>query len=268
MNNPMDEAEFEAYIRRRSSLSRSYQNLVLESPPRELDEAVMSLAREAHTLKRPQRREVYMGWMAPVAFAATVVLVFTVALQIVIRPHLDSTLADSERPLSNIVDSHGSREQPAAASAPAAPVSDKTSATEHQVVASPAGALSSEMALEEANAAAPRPGLRAEAEKSGSIREPTADSGRESVTTTGSRADAIGRPVVDVQSEVGRTGPALLNRTAIATSAPTKEPKAWLARIERLRRDGQAAAADEQMKEFFTTYPDYFRTHTPPPDTR
>jgi len=254
VNNPMDEAEFEAYIRRRSSLSRSYRNLDLESPPRELDEAVMSLAREAHTLKRPAGREMYIRWMAPVAFAATVVLVFTVVLQVVIRPHLDSTVASRERPSSNFADSQLPRKQPAAAAAPApAPElrdSDKAISLPQRVAASPAAAPAGAMALQEAKAAAPRPAVRAEAVASGSIHQRTADAASESESVTAARTQASTLRRFDTKSE------------------PPTEPEAWLARIEELRRTGQSAAADEQMKLFLAKYPDYFRTHAPPPDSR
>ncbi|MGH8263680.1 MAG: hypothetical protein ACRET4_09385, partial [Steroidobacteraceae bacterium] len=88
MNDPMNDAEFEAYIARRSRLSRRYKDLSADFPPKELDEAVLGRARSALALDRKEEpeREVYIRWMAPVAFAATVVLVFTVVLQIVIRP--------------------------------------------------------------------------------------------------------------------------------------------------------------------------------------
>jgi hypothetical protein len=250
VNNPIDEAEFEAYIRRRSSLSRSYRNLDLESPPRELDEAVMSLAREAHTLKRPEGREVYIRWMAPVAFAATVVLVFTVVLQVVIRPHHYSTVASGEQPSSNFADSQLPRRQPVAAPAPELRESDRAISPAHQVAASPAAAPASAMALQEAKTAAPRPAVRAEAEASGSIHQRMADAAPESVSVTAARTQASPLRRFDTKSE-----------------SPT-EPEAWLARIEELRRTGQAAAADEQMKLFLAKYPDYFRTHTPPPDSR
>jgi hypothetical protein len=254
----MDEAEFEAYIRRRSSLSRSYQNLALEFPPRELDEAVMSLAREAHTLKRPEGREAYIRWMAPVAFAATVVLVFTVVLQIVIRPHLYSAVASGEQPSSNFANSQLQREQPAAAAAPApapAPApelrgSDKATSQAHEVAASPAAAPAGAMALPEAKAAAPRPAVRAEAEAYGLMRQRRAEAPSEPVTVTTARTQASAQQRLDTKNE-----------------SPT-EPEAWLARIEELRRTGQSTAADGQMKLFLAKYPDYFRTHTPPPDIR
>ncbi len=231
MNNPMEDAEFEAYIRRRASLSRRYRNLALESPPPELDAAVMSLAREAHTLKRPEGREVYVGWMAPVAFAATVVLVFTVVLQVVIRPHPYATVATGEQPSNNVADSQLSRQQP--------PV-----------------------------AAAPRPAVRPESAASGALGEQRSGTVLESVAVTAARTQATTSQSLDANSEVSRYSPAALEKRAMADSEASTEPKAWLARIDELRRSGRSAAADRQMKLFLAKYPDYFRTHTPPPDSR
>ncbi len=47
-----------------------------------------------------------------------------------------------------------------------------------------------------------------------------------------------------------------------------RDPDVWLAAIEKLRKNGQAAAADAEMKRFLEKYPDYFRTHPPPEGTR
>jgi hypothetical protein len=239
---PMEDAEFEAYIGRHSRLSNHYRDLKSELPPKDLDEAVLSLARSAHSLKRPEQagRELYIGWMAPVAFAATVVLVFTVVLQIVIRPQL------MQRNVSEI-------DRPAAPASPAAgpaadvvsPLTDRTST---EKIAAPKPAAQN---VTESLAVPPR-------------REAGQAKLAEKITVTVQRSAAAAQTASPV------TALERLRTDAPATDSTdlNRDPAAWLAEIEGLRRAGQAEAADQQMKHFLEKYPDYFRTHAPPPESR
>ena len=118
-------------------------------------------------------------------------------------------------------------------------------------------------ALDRAKAAAPQPAQAAQRE--------------EPVLAAQSPAEA---QLETKKSEVAVPAAAAPARGALSTSqssnyAPAvdagklqRDPKAWLAAIERLRAGGQTAAADQQMKLFLAKYPDYFRTHPLPDDAR
>jgi hypothetical protein len=246
VNDPKEEAEFQAYVGRRSRLSLQYRDLMHESPPKELDDAVLSLARAAHSLKRPEGREVYIGWMAPLAFAATVVLVFTVVLQVVIRPQMIPSGADESDGQRKSALAPAAPTTPAALKSEAAPstkeLRDEQVAPDRRITAGNATASESAVrALEEVKVAAPRPAVP---------------------------------PRTNSPKEAAAAG-VLASRERMAVSAPSADtgnvrldPNAWLAQIEELRKNGQAAEADEQMKLFLVRYPDYFRTHPLPAHTR
>ena len=76
MNRPED--DFDEFLTRRKPLFRPAPDDVLE-PPEEVDRLVLRQAREAIEPDRPQR--LYHGtWGAPLAIAATLLLVFGVVL--------------------------------------------------------------------------------------------------------------------------------------------------------------------------------------------
>jgi cytoskeletal protein RodZ len=248
VNDPKEEAEFEAYVSRRSRLSLRYRDLSHESPPKELDDAVLSLARAAHSLKRQGGREVYIRWMAPLAFAATVVLVFTVVLQIVIRPQMIPSGANESDGQRSSALAPASPTTPAALKSEPAPSTkelrdDQVGPDRRITAGNTVASKSALMALEEVKAAAPRPAVPPR-------------------TSSPTEAPAAAAGV-------------LASRERMAASAPRADtgdvkldPNAWFAQIEELRKNGQAAAADEQMKLFLVRYPDYFRTHPLPDNTR
>jgi hypothetical protein len=248
VNQPIDDAEFEAYIRRRSRLSRRYRELGREGPPRDLDDAVLSLAREAHTIHRAETHEIYIGWMAPVAFAATVVLVFSVVLQIVVHPQLvPHTAAAAEYRASNL--------PPAAAQTPV-----EGRAT-NVAIASPSAVTAREEAKTE-------------------MRQSTGPEARD--TSSEIRALAVQKSATRIETTIAMpaAAPAAAVRPLAAGDATTaattganandtqRDPKAWLAEIERLRRTGQTAAAEQQMTLFRKQFPDYFGAHYPPASDR
>jgi hypothetical protein len=272
VSEPMDDAEFEAYIDRRSRLSHRYRDLTVESPPKELDEAVLSLARAAHSLTRPENpeREVYLGWMAPVAFAATVVLVFSVVLQIVIRPQLvENSGGETDRrsaPASAAAERFASERQESASPSAHANARVPSDPIEHRVASDTVSTPPAITAVDDAKDAAPRPPRRAD-----SLARLDARTMLRPEAKLVGESEAATEPLASAASAAGNL--ATGERTSVAapkadTGDDKRDPKAWLAEIERLRQSGQITAADEQMKRFFAQYPDYFRTHSPPSDAR
>jgi len=266
----MDDAEFEAYIGRRSRLSRHYQDLQAELPPKELDDAILSRARSAHSLKRAQLpdREFYIGWMAPVAFAATVVLVFTVVLQIVIRPQINARVEKDAEPHAAV--------QPSAETNPARPsnaIADNVPAgkfearpmIERPTVSEPTSEAPASVALDRAKAAAPQPAQATRSDEP----VPAAQLPAEAQLETKKSEVAVPAPAVAAPARGALSmGQSSNYAPAVDADKLQRDPKAWLAAIERLRAGGQTAAADQQMKLFLAKYPDYFRTHPLPGDAR
>jgi hypothetical protein len=269
----MNDAEFEAYIARRSRLSRRYQDLSADFPPKALDDAVLGRARSAIALDRKEtpEREVYIRWMAPVAFAATVVLVFTVVLQIVIRP------AGAPEPLADKPATMDSNASPAAATPDQAPQlanesrrSDKIDTAApaagkrlSAVPAAPPGPVRLERARDEATPAAEK---KAEASQSGVVANDA-----EKSRTARQNVEADRSPVTVTVTESRRAMEAMQSVPSMPRpllEEERRDPQIWLAYIQKLRKGGQAAAADAEMKLFLEKFPDYFRTHPLPDDAR
>jgi hypothetical protein len=268
----MDDAEFEAYIGRRSRLSRRYRDLSSEIPPKELDEAVLTRARKAHTFKRNETpgREIYIGWMAPVAFAATVMLVFTVVLQIIIRPQIGVRQESAGEARAPLV----AASPPPAVAADAKrevdlPIAEKLTPDDQ-----PARRLTNDVpasapaaaALNRAKLAAPQPARKDE------IAEPAAPSvaaagtalyKKDSAAETGSR-----QSIVTAGGRVSTASSESAGALTADVDAMRRDPIAWLAFIKKLRTNGDTASADRQMKLFLEKYPDYFRDHPLPDDAR
>ena len=226
MNQHSEDSEFDLYIGRSSRLSEQYRELGSESPPGDLDAAVLSMARAADQLRKAPVSESYIGWMAPVAFAATVILVFSVVLQIVMRTE----------------------------SAPAPqPATSATAIQEHR----PLAARRTEFA---------------KAEATGSVAAKSTASVREQARGAPTAERAVPAPV-NYEEGVGSQAVAassVPNGTAADARSPAerRDPRTWLAEIERLRSNGQTAAAAEQMRLFRKEFPDYPQTARPTADER
>ena len=76
MNGPDD--EFDDFLTRRKPLFRRPVDDL--QPPEEIDRVVLRRAREAIEIERPQRAFRGANWGAPLAIAATLLVVFTVVL--------------------------------------------------------------------------------------------------------------------------------------------------------------------------------------------
>jgi len=83
MNGPDD--EFDDFLARRKPLFRRPVDEL--QPPEEIDRVVLRRAREAIEIERPQRAFRGANWGAPLAIAATLLVVFTVVLHFMQPSH-------------------------------------------------------------------------------------------------------------------------------------------------------------------------------------
>lgn len=84
MNDRRDERELEAYLAGNSPVSRQYAELPDAQPPTELDARILAAA-EAEVKVVPIGRP-WQRWAAAVGVAATVMLAFTLVMQVAIKP--------------------------------------------------------------------------------------------------------------------------------------------------------------------------------------
>lgn len=81
MSDPTDIKALDEYLKGNSDVTQRYRELGRDEVPPELDRRVLAAAREAVANERAQRSRSWMRWSAPLALAASVVLVVTVVLE-------------------------------------------------------------------------------------------------------------------------------------------------------------------------------------------
>lgn len=81
MSDPTDIKALDEYLKGDSDVSRGYRELGRDEVPPELDRRVLAAARDAVANEGTRRSRSWLRWSAPVALAASVVLVVTVVLE-------------------------------------------------------------------------------------------------------------------------------------------------------------------------------------------
>jgi hypothetical protein len=81
VSEPTDIKALDEYLKGDSDVSRRYRELGHEEVPPELERRVLAAARDAVANEGTQRSRSWLRWSAPVALAASVVLVVTVVLE-------------------------------------------------------------------------------------------------------------------------------------------------------------------------------------------
>ena len=81
MNEQQQDKEFEAFLAGKSKLKRPYRRLGKEQPPAEVDQRILAAARQVAETRRAELGP-RGGWLKPVALAATVLLSFSVVMNI------------------------------------------------------------------------------------------------------------------------------------------------------------------------------------------
>jgi hypothetical protein len=81
VSDPTDIKALDEYLKGDSDVSRRYRELGRDEVPLELDRRVLTAARDAVANEGTQRSRSWLRWSAPVALAASIVLVVTVVLE-------------------------------------------------------------------------------------------------------------------------------------------------------------------------------------------
>ncbi len=218
MTGPDD--EFEDFLNRRKPVFRRPEDEMFE-PPAELDRVVLRQAREAIKPPEPMRMFSAPRWSMPIALAATLVLAFTIIFRAGMPP-------PKRAPLPEVTAQNVAERVDAPAAVTAAPQPQEETASSGAVVV---------------DLARPPPARR-EAEAA-----PPAES-------------VVARSMADAASRERRTAGASTSMDAPAGAASTpaakadeipawrRDPKSWIAEIERLRKAGNTALADAEYAEF------------------
>ncbi len=294
MNEPIDIKALDEYLKAggSSDISQRYRELGRDDVPPELDRRVLDEARAAVANGGARRAKSLLRWSAPVALAASVVLVVTVVIEngvpkdtaYVVQPASEeSKLLYDEQPTQAPQAAQGPQFAPEApapqpAAAPAAPppepslakkeveeqrfvpeeVRVEAKARRDQAESVPVTAAPVLIDAEPPRAAgnARETGERGEAEAE-------ADSDVSSVAVTGGRTRrATGRTAgprntISGAALSGEMRQSADNSTDNSAQAEQRDPEKWLEQIRDLRREGRSDEADREWQRFTEAHPDF-----------
>lgn len=241
MSRPDD--EFDDFLARRKPIFGRGSEDPLE-PPEELDRIVLRRAREAIQEGHPAR--VFRGprWAAPLAVAATLLLAFTVILQVGMPAKKAPVPEVTVQTISQRLDDAPAARIPATNNS--VPESVVQPQLQRPKADAPDGAIVVDLGGQQQPARSERsaPGLVSEAEADRYAHAPPA------APAAGVDAGdvAFGPTVVSVAPPPTEAQRAM----AKASSGPVfrRDSKSWLAEIDRLRAEGKSSQADAEFAEY------------------
>ncbi|HEX2101915.1 MAG TPA: hypothetical protein VHF69_14680 [Candidatus Synoicihabitans sp.] len=288
-----DEQQLEEYLRGGSAVSRQYRQLPSTDVPAEIDRLVLRQAQEA-VKSRPAKSRTWMRWTAPLALAASAVLVVSIVIESGV--HKESYVAAPASAPVEMATRQETAEQPTAASAAdnralhsedsgkRAAAAESDSQVVHVVPVAPEAMLDTPPAP-----FMPAPKIESPPPPDVPVLDPAPQLARERVNAISQTATAAPPPapteseqiaemrtrgmdmavqqvLVGEQRELKQTaGP---RGTVSARSASDAEEKAdeprtisaperWLRNIRLLRKENKHDEADREWRRFRSVYPNY-----------
>ncbi|HWK51192.1 MAG TPA: hypothetical protein VNR40_14965 [Steroidobacter sp.] len=266
-----DEHQLDEYLKGDSSVSRQYRQLPGEEVPASLDRLVLRQAGDA--VKRPSR-PAWMRWTAPLAVAASAVLVVSIVIETGLKDETIVTAPAAQMPMeTRMIEESAAVPPPAQAAAPppaAAPVAPESKRLATPPVAKEAGnaVLQEQVAKAAAqrdNNAQMTDAQLANAERQKAELEATARARELSATQRVARGEenevAGPRDTVEMSEpkavlSYSRPISAAANNMATLQRNYT-DPEAWLRDIRQLRADNRQDEADREWRRFLATFPNY-----------
>jgi hypothetical protein len=295
VSDPTDIKALDEYLKGNSDISQRYRELGRDDVPPELDRRVLAQAHAAVAKDGAQRSRSWLRWSAPVALAASVVLVVTVVIEsgvpkdsaYVVQPASEESKLYDEQPAPRAAEpAQESQFVPEApAPAPARSLQKKAEVQDQRAVSEEVRVeANAKMRRDQAESALPRttdavPADSAEpqvgtvnaapvmlpqassvqeisARETSERTEAEADSDVSSVSVTGSRARRATGRTAGPRNTISGAALSGETRQNADASADTDPPK-WLEQIRELRRKGRIAEADREWQRFSEAYPDF-----------
>jgi len=288
VSDPTDIKALDEYLKGDSDVSQRYRELGCDELPPELDRRVLAAAREAVANESTKRSRSWMRWSAPVAIAASVVLVVTVVLvrgvqdQTVLPPQpaaavqqVRSDVASDDK-AENAVEAPKLQEQSTlqkvdTPKSPAPEVSAVSRPDEEALAQAEAllrgdqrqaamqttpVAIVPEAPAAAAPAQAPEPFA---ANKSVTRSEPEADASHDvsEVAVTAGRARRAPGRSVGPRNTISNSAFSAGSRPAADEQRERSDPQAWLEDIRVMRRAGKDVEADREWQRFREAFPTF-----------
>lgn len=258
-DDPLDR-ELEEYLSGRSDISQQYRSAASQEPPAELDRAILAQARTSvesatpKVVRFPTRKVV--GWIAPFAAAAGVLLTLSIVNQTGLQP---VTLQEQRAVLSEPV-------LPVPTAGPPSPSvveREMASLVESPAAPAPVADISAEKAKVENVIVDPPPVELPRAVNMPLKAQPpqqlfkTRASERRAMDSAA--AGAMRQEAVATTSSVAPAPPPPLESKKDVSEVKLRDPKDWLEDIRKLRAEGKQVETQAQLKLFLEAYPDYFQ---------
>lgn len=287
-----DEQQLAGYLKGGSSVSQQYGQLRSAEVPAELDRLVLRQAHDAVKSTRPAKPRTWLRWTAPLAVAASAVLVVSIVIESGVRDEVTlSAPAPASAPMEAKRESETADRDTSgniADEAPtAAPMEPSRPFVLPREVAEPDTAASSAyVAPAHSKAAAPPP--KADTSSQDQTRRERRTAPARQPVANSSPSPSSGQVVVNAAflkeaeralAQDGMTSPAIQHSAGMAASggAPAPEfaadagaeeqksqalrqysdPELWLRDIRQLRRENQKDLADKEWRRFRAAFPNY-----------
>jgi hypothetical protein len=287
----LDEQQLDEYLKGDSSVSRQYRQLPSDETPASLDRLVLRQAEDA--VKRPSR-PAWVRWTAPLAVAASAVLVVSIVLETGQR---DETMVSAPPTMAQkraveaeietrmIEESAPTEAAPASTEAAAADVNmpvpplpkvkapppEMTAAEPQEFAVRPApppvAAPAQQPQAPEAQGAVAAKAEQedkaefvADAARQKSAREDLSRAQDRAIAQRATRSEqdqAAGAPNAAPAAVLSYSRPISASATDNVAKIQHTDPEAWLKEIRQLRKDNKQEEADREWRQFREAFPDY-----------
>jgi hypothetical protein len=284
VSDPIDIKALDEYLKGGSDISQRYRELGREDVPPDLDRRVLAEARAAVAGGGAARSRSWLRWSAPVALAASVVLVVAVVIE---SPVQDATLsiqpaseesaqARQQEPDLQIVPEQPPAAAPSAVLPAAPPPASAAKAEAKRADRAPVVEevlVNAQVSREQSFAPTPVAvdsvaiSARNEADRSARLEDSSAKASastvlQEAVVTGTRQRRSAGRtagPRNTISGSAFETRPAADADADADTDADAEQsdPAKWLEEIRDLRRAGKTAEADAAWERFREAFPDF-----------
>lgn len=260
---PADEQQLDEYLQGDSSVSRQYRQLYSAEVPSELDRLVLRQAEDAVKSRPARGRPAWVRWTAPLAVAASAVLVLSIVIESGVR---DET-AVLHAPQPTTAESEAEAPMIAEQAAPAASVKAPIAPSFETPIETTTAERLANRATPQQMAPAPPPPAEAE-------NQTTITSGRVSRAQEEAKRAlnvAAAEDVIRMQKaaadealrEQERSAPQRAYSRPIKAppvAAPARiytDPEEWLRNIRELRKENRQEQADREWRRFRDFFPNY-----------
>jgi len=248
-----EDREFATFLAGKSDLADRYEKLAREEPPPELDAQILAAAREAAKVRRHEF-DPRGGWLKPVALAATILLSFSLILNLVIEPSIDN-----EQIVTDTTETRAPATVERAAQEPGAPGRKGVLSVQQAETSPGKRPVDRQGAADKASQVTGYTQMQAPAAVA-ALHSPARPGNREAalqivaayLAASGRVAGRVAEPAVKPDKTAG-----MAETPTPVKRPPADDPESLLRKIGQLYAGGSTAEAGALLEAFLARYPDH-----------